>query len=197
MPKTSTNSKTRIEAIADWLEKQATDDTITDETIWNDLRLTKPTYYRAKKDAMIELSRRQELRQSAINDTIVSQTKEAAVNGLKSKLERVMFYQNEIDILVGQLRGNDKFSFKIGMVVGNSHDAEGNYKVPIEVQNQIREQIKSYQTEISKIEGDYATLKVAETDSRGNDKPMSAIDEFVNGMPVEKLFEYRAKFLNK
>lgn len=197
MPKTSTNSQTRIEAIADWLEKQSLDDTITDDTIWNDLKLTKSTYYRAKKQALLELARRQELRQNTISDTIVSETKEAAVNGLKSKLERVMFYQNEIDILIRQLRGNEKFSFKLGMIVGHSHDAEGNYKVPIEVQNQIREQIKSYQTEISKIEGDYATLKLAETDAKGNDKPMSAIDEFVNGLPVDKLFEYRARFLNK
>ena len=79
--------------------------------------------------------------------------------GIKSKQSRVLFYQNQIDVMELQLHGQSKFMFIVGNKPIPSHNSKGEFNLPIEKQNEIRNQIKSYQTEISKIEGDYATIK--------------------------------------
>ena len=89
-----------------------------------------------------------------------------AKKALKSKIERVHFYQCEIESMELQLLGKKPFTFKVGNKIINSHNGEA-FMCPIEVQNQLREQIKSYQSEISKLMGDYAPLKTSEVDENG------------------------------
>ena len=107
------------------------------------------------KNAKIIAETLTEKAKKATEDVYVASTTEAAKNGLKSKFERVMFYQNEIDKMESQLRGETKFTFVLGSSIKNSHTGDL-FVLPVQVQNDIRATIKSYQTEISKIEGDYA-----------------------------------------
>lgn len=79
---------------------------------------------------------------------------EAVKKGLKSKLDRVMFYQDQIEVMEKQLSGELEFYFIVGNKALTSHP-NGVFKLPIEKQNDIRKQIKEYQMEISRIEGDY------------------------------------------
>ena len=79
--------------------------------------------------------------------------------GLKTKFDRAFFYQEQIVLMEKQLSGAEKFTFIVGNKPLSSHDKSGNFMLPIEKQNEIRKAIKEYQTEISKIEGDYAAIK--------------------------------------
>jgi hypothetical protein len=83
----------------------------------------------------------------------------AVKQGLKLKIDRLMFYQNQIDIMEQQLIGSVKFFFIVGNKPVSSHNSKGDFVLPLEKQNEIRKQIHYYQSEISKIEGDYATIK--------------------------------------
>ena len=99
----------------------------------------------------------------ANNDGMALGAIQAIKSGLKSKLDRQLFYQNEIQVMESQLRGDVKFTFKLGNSIKNSHaiNKEGKeiFLLPIEVQNDLRTTIKSYLAEISKMEGEYASVK--------------------------------------
>lgn len=95
-----------------------------------------------------------DLKDKTIKEAIVSETTEAVKRGLKSKFDRVMFYQDEIEKMEDQLNGKIKFTFTLGNSIKHSHTGE-TFMLPIQTQIALREQIKSYQTEISRIEGDY------------------------------------------
>jgi len=95
---------------------------------------------------------------------------EAVKQGLKSKIDRALFYQNQIDIMEMQLTGAAQFTFIVANKPVKSHNTKtGEFILPIEKQNEIRDQIKSYQTELSKMEGDYITAKFAQ-------EPITAIE---------------------
>lgn len=98
-------------------------------------------------------------------ESIKEEIKEAK-KALKSKIERVHFYQTEIQNMEMQLSGEKEFTFKVGNKIMNSHNGN-KFMCPIEIQNSLREQIKSYQSEISKLMGDYAPLKTSEVDENG------------------------------
>jgi len=91
--------------------------------------------------------------QNAINDI---------KSGLKTKLERQLFYQSEIAVMEKQLRGEVEFTFVVGGTIKTSHadTKEGKkFMLPVQVQNDLRDTIKSYLAEISKMEGEYAATK--------------------------------------
>lgn len=77
----------RILKIADELEKQATDANITDDSIWQNMSISKRTFYRLKPKAVEEVSKRAEIKRLALNSTLTSKTIEEAKNGLKTDLE--------------------------------------------------------------------------------------------------------------
>lgn len=79
----------------------------------------------------------------------------ALKKGLKTRFERVMFYQNQVDIMERQLTGEEKVYFIVGNKPVVNPNSKNEFILPIEKQNEIRKQIKEYQMEISKIEGDY------------------------------------------
>lgn len=95
----------------------------------------------------------------AKEDISIATEVEAVKSGLKLKIDRLMFYQNQIEIMEKQLIGETKFMFIVGNKPISSHNSKGEFVLPLEKQNEIRNQIKSFQTEISKIEGDYASIK--------------------------------------
>lgn len=108
-------------------------------------------------------------KQQAIKSEIAIVDKEAAIdarrNGLKSKNERLMILQNEVDRCLLDL-----------------YPVKGK-KPNIFNKVSLRRTIKELQAEISKIEGDYAPTKVANTDKEGNDVLQTLKIEIVN--PVE------------
>jgi len=126
---------------------------------------------RFKKSYDLAYSEWQETRKKADNDQIQANAAESLKSGLKSKIERTLFYQNEIEIMEKQLRGDLSFTFRVGSKMTKSHNKAGNFIAPIEILESIRNTIKSYQCEISKMEGDYAPKKqeVRNTDINGKD----------------------------
>jgi hypothetical protein len=138
------NGKKRADIMPKYAKKWGISETSVDRYITN-----------AKKEAQ----ERRNLAEKTANDTLVAETKEAVKQGLKSKLDRVMFYQNEIDKMEAQLRGGVEFTFMQGSAIKKSH-SNGDFMLPVQIQNELRKTIHAYQTEISKIEGDYAATKV-------------------------------------
>ncbi len=82
-----TNFDMRILMVADQLEKQQINPKLRDEDIWNDLKLTKSTFYRLKSKALVEVQKRTKIRETALSTTLTLETIEKAKNGLKSTLE--------------------------------------------------------------------------------------------------------------
>jgi hypothetical protein len=121
-----------------------------------------------------------ELKGKAEEQVTISTATQAAEKGLKTKLERALFLQAEIDHMEKQLRGTVEFSFAVGTKIMKSHNT-GLFMLPVQIQNEIRNTIKAFQIEISKMQGDYAPLKVAHTDSDGKDGPPLMQQVFVIG----------------
>jgi len=101
----------------------------------------------------------QERVNKAKEDVIIGHEIKALKNGLKTKNQRLLFYQNQIDLMEKQLTGDIKTYFIVNNKPVINPNSKGEYILPLEKQNEIRKQIKDYQTEISKIEGDYAATK--------------------------------------
>lgn len=147
--------ETRIEALADQLERQTLDASITDGTIWNLLTLSKSSFYRLKPKALALVQQRAQERQKAIDLTKTQETIDAAKKGLKSKNERVMLLQEQIEGILDDLRSGILVDY---MVIGGSLQ-KVNKIMPADTKAYLRKTIKDIQAEISKIEGDYAPAK--------------------------------------
>lgn len=87
------------------------------------------------------------------------QSAAAAKKGLNTRLDRLMFYQKQVSKMEKQLDGKAKFTFVVNGRIMKSHDGAGNFVAPVQVLNEIRRQIRDYQAEISRAEGDYAPVK--------------------------------------
>jgi hypothetical protein len=110
-------------------------------------------------DAKKEAQARQNLAVKTDTDTFIEERKEAVKQGLKTKFDRLMFYQKEIENMEAQLRGEVEFTFMQGAAIKKSH-TNGVFMLPVQIQNELRKTIKEYTIEISKIESDYATERV-------------------------------------
>lgn len=127
----------KVILVADWLERQVSDSSITDETIWNELKLSKSSFYRLKPKAIPELNRRAGIRQEAMEQANVQEATERAKKGLKSKTDRLLLLQEQIEEILEDL-----------VITESTTDKA-----------YLRKVIKDLQSEISKIEGDYAAEK--------------------------------------
>lgn len=96
----------------------------------------------------------------ADNEATVSAATESARKGLKSKLEKQINLQNEINQIDSQLSGEVISSYIVGNKVHESHDEAGNFNLPIQVQNDLRVKKLQYTAELNKMEGDYQPNKV-------------------------------------
>lgn len=84
---------------------------------------------------------------------------------IKTKLERLLTYQSHID------------KIELELITGKTHDVyntkDGLQFIERDLstleKNSLRKTLKELQSEISKIEGDYAPTKVSPTDKDGND----------------------------
>ncbi len=156
-------NQNKIEAVAEWLERQVLDSSINDGMIWQALAMSGRTFYRHKQKAMVLLSKRSMERQRHIEAMRLQNMKEALQTGLKSKLERVLILQTEVDGCLFDL-----------------YDTES---LPIVEKVRLRMAIKELQSEISKIEGDYAASKLehaATTQPPFTDEQVDRIIEKLN-----------------
>jgi hypothetical protein len=149
----------RLEKLADLLEEQALNPALSDGNIWQKLAVSERTFYRLKPKALQIVNNRASLRQQALANTITQQTASAAQKGLKSKTDRVLLLQEQIDDCLKELNGGEdqkNYSIVGGRLLNIKNQLTVEQKVAL------RRCIREYQAEISKIEGDYAPMKTEE-----------------------------------
>lgn len=119
------------------------------------------------------------IEQQAASDVLKSQSeaniqgaREAALNGIKTKNERILILQGEVDKCLNELYGgSDVKNFAdFGLSRRNIKD-----RLTVLEKVKLRQTIHQLQSEISKMEGDYAPFKVAPTDPEGNSIPQNAV----------------------
>lgn len=93
---------------------------------------------------------------------------EARKSGLKSKLEKQVELQNEIDLIDKQIKGEVEFTFVVGNKVNKSHNGDI-FMLPVQIQNELRARKLQYYAELNKMEGDYAVTKTEVTGKDGKD----------------------------
>jgi ATP-dependent Lon protease len=101
-------------------------------------------------NAKNEAEKLRKLAEQTAADTLVQETIEAVKTGLKTKQERLLILQGQVDAILTDLKDE---------------------KLKATEKAYLRKTLKDIQAEISKIEGDYAPEKKALTDSQGNDIP--------------------------
>ena len=114
------------------------------------------------------------IKEQASSDATVQAADKAAKIGLKSKLQKQIELQNEVDYIDKQIRGEVKFTFVVGNKVMKSHNMDNGteiFMLPVQVQNNLRAQKLQYMAELNKMDGDYAPTKVAQTNKDGEDLP--------------------------
>jgi hypothetical protein len=123
--------------------------------------LTKQSFNKYWKIANETNSQQRELINNAKLTTTIEEEKEAVKIGLKSKFERLLILQKEVDNCTNDLEN------------GLTEELKSNGELlsrPITIQEKtaLRNTIKNLQSEISKIEGDYAPTKAENTNNNYN-----------------------------
>lgn len=112
-------------------------------------RQTFDKYWKLANEAHRE--QRKTINIAKIKETII-QEKEAVKTALKSKLERLIILQNEIDNCISELSN--------GMTIQLANTGELIQRpLTIKEKTDLRNTMKNLQAEVSKIEGDYAVMK--------------------------------------
>lgn len=117
---------------------------------------------RLLEKAKPEAERLRNLATETANDTIISETKEAVRNGLKSKNDMLLYYQREINIMQKQLTGKVPFTWLNQAKIMQSHN-DSKFMLPVEKQNAIREMIDCYQLRLAKLQGFDAPTSIKHT----------------------------------
>lgn len=89
---------------------------------------------------------------------------------LASKEAMINFYQAQVETFQKQLIGEVKFNYNIGNRIFQSHNSKNEFTVPVQITNEIRKLMREYLIDISRMQGFYAPLKIAQTDVKGEDK---------------------------
>lgn len=129
-------------------------------------KIGRDRYFKAYDIAYLEW---QEARKKADTIQIQANAQESLKSALKTKIDRLLFYQKHIEEMERQANGEVPFTFKVGNKMMNSHNADGKFMAPIEVITMIRDTIKSYQAEVSKMDGDYSTSPTVNVTVENND----------------------------
>lgn len=124
------------------------------------------------------------LQTKAVEQTTIAKTIEKTNHLLQTKTGKIDWYIHEILRIEAQLRGDVNFTFLIHTKAFPSHDAAGNFQLPIQVQDLLRRTLREYISELSRLNGEYVT-KIAETDGDGNDRAKFDVGK----VPTEVLFE--------
>ena len=117
--------------------------------------ITERTFHKYLKEARKEFEAYQKKVQKEKEAVSIEVEKEAIKKGLKTKIERLLILQNEVDKIIREIENGycmDKIVLD-GMIEEIQRPLR-----PMEI-SAMRRNIKDLQSEISKIEGDYATAK--------------------------------------
>jgi|ERR1035437_2455902 hypothetical protein len=105
------------------------------------------------------------LKDKAESEGIIEESKEAAKTGLKSKLEKELHLQKQIDDIQSDI---DKGVSEEYVFVGGKR-RKVNTILNAQTKAYLRKTIRDIYTELNKMEGDYAALKIANTTKDGED----------------------------
>lgn len=147
--------------------------------------ISRTTFDRHWKTANDKQKERQEKASKAADAVYIETKAEAVKTGLKSKLEKQLELQNEINLIDQQIKGEVQFTFVVGNKVNKSHNGDI-FMLPVQIQNELRARKLQYYSELNKMEGDYAPTKVAQTDSHGNDIKERTDDELLKRLSFLK-----------
>lgn len=115
-------------------------------------------------------------------DTIQANQKESLKSGIKTKLERLIELQKQVEQLQKELDDNRTIisTFYDGAMITDYREL-----TPLE-RAKLHQIIKEVRAEISKIEGDYAPTKTANTDKEGNDvsDPLATLIKSGGGIKI-------------
>jgi hypothetical protein len=106
------------------------------------------------------------LNDNSTNEQLVHSAKEAVKTGVKEKIDRLLNLQKQIDDIQLDLENGTTIDY---IVIGGKLQ-KITKEISVTDKAYLRNIIKGIQSEISKMQGDYAPTKIAETDSDGNDK---------------------------
>lgn len=106
------------------------------------------------------------IKENALIEGIGENTKEGIKSGIKTKYERLMNLQNDVERIEKEIEEKKITDY---IVAGGKTQKLVRELTPLELAK-LRQVKKDIQSEISKIEGDYAPTKQALTDTGGNDK---------------------------
>lgn len=117
------------------------------------------------QNAKVEANSLRKLAEQTANDIIVEETTEAVKKGLKSKLDRVLLLQKQVDDIQADLDAG----ITVDYVILQGKLQKVNKEISVTDKAYMRKTIKDIQAEISKIEGDYAPEKREVTGKDGQD----------------------------
>lgn len=139
---------------------------------WEISRTTFDRHWKTANDTQKE---RQE-KASKMADRVYVETKVNSLQiGLKSKLEKQLHIQKEIDGIQSDI---DRGILEDYVVLGGRLQTV-NKIMNAETKAYLRKTIKELYAELNKMEGDYAPTKIANTDKQGNDVPQTFKIEIV------------------
>lgn len=99
------------------------------------------------------------LQKEKLRVSIEEETK-AVKRGLKTKIERLLDYQKQINKINRILDGKENAPFVLNGKLTSSLSKEGVQTLPIQMIVTLQRTLKELQSEISKIEGDYVANKI-------------------------------------
>jgi hypothetical protein len=147
-----------VDFIVSELEKGNVSYTTVFEVFLSNFKVSEPTfakYWKIANEAYKE--RRSLINEAKFNETIIAE-KEAVKSIIKSKIERLEIYQKEIENCIKELtHGFTEETKNNGELITRP--------LTISEKSLLRKTIKDLQSEISKIEGDYAITKVENTNT--------------------------------
>lgn len=119
------------------------------------------------------------LKHQTENEVLIEHTEKSIKNGLKTKNERLLIYQKQINAIESELENG---TTKESKIIGGKLKEIVRDLMPIE-KSSMRKTLKDLQAEISKIEGDYAPAKSEVTGeiktSFANPKQEKDFEEFM------------------
>lgn len=134
-------------------------------TVVKKWQISQRTFDRHWKTANEQQKERQDKASRAADKVYIETKVEAVKTALKSKLEKQLHIQDQIDAIQSDI---DRGILEDYVIVGGKLQVV-NKVMNAETKAYLRKTIRELYAELNKMEGDYAPAKVAQTDAEGND----------------------------
>lgn len=147
------------------------------EEISSNWELPETTFYNHFKEAKVTYQSELQKQQKEIERVRLAEAKKVAEKGLKSKFERDLELQNDIEYYQDVLSGKIKTTFILGQKVSATES------LPIQIVLLIQKTINDLRIELSKRLGEYATTQVELTNK--NFIPDEVVITIIDGKRVD------------